>query len=87
VGWLRDTDVAEDIAPDFLLIKANGRLHSSERLRRKASLVLSSYRGGRSTGLGMKSTGRGEQARTTIEDAIQLSKSNDELGVCRTCFV
>jgi hypothetical protein len=40
VGRLRDTDVAShalkvgDTAPDFLLPDADGRLHSSEQLRR-----------------------------------------------------
>ena len=52
VGWLRDTDVAShalkvgDDAPDFLLPDADGRLHSSEQLRRKGPLVLSFFRGG-----------------------------------------
>ena len=47
VGWLRDTDVAShalkvrDAAPDFLLPDADGRLHSSEQLRRSGPLVLS----------------------------------------------
>ena len=60
VGWLRDTDVAShalkvgDTAPDFLLPDADGRLHSSEQLRRNGPLVLSFFRGGRSAGLGMK---------------------------------
>jgi peroxiredoxin len=52
VGWLRDTGVAShalkagDIAPDFLLPDADGRLHSSERLRNNGPLVLSFFRGG-----------------------------------------
>lgn len=52
VGWLRDTDVAShalnvgDTAPDFLLPDADGRLHSSEQLRRDGPLVLSFFRGG-----------------------------------------
>ena len=52
VGWLRDTDVAShalkvgDDAPDFLLPDADGRLHSSEQLRRNGPLVLSFFRGG-----------------------------------------
>ncbi|MCA1396275.1 peroxiredoxin-like family protein [Bradyrhizobium sp. BRP56] len=52
VGWLRDTDVAShalkvgDEAPDFLLPDADGRLHSSEQLRRNGPLVLSFFRGG-----------------------------------------
>ena len=60
VGWLRDTDVAShalklgELAPDFLLPCADGRLHSSEQLRRNGPLVLSFFRGGRSAGLGMK---------------------------------
>jgi hypothetical protein len=38
-GWLRDTDASHalkvgDTAPDFLLPDADGRLHSSEQLRR-----------------------------------------------------
>ena len=47
VGWLRDTGVASralkvgDIAPDFLLPDADGRLHSSEQLRSDGPLVLS----------------------------------------------
>ena len=50
--WLRDTDVAShalkvgDTAPDFLLPDADGRLHSSEQLRRNGPLVLSFFRGG-----------------------------------------
>jgi hypothetical protein len=60
VGWLRDTDVAShalkvgDTAPDFLLPDADGRLHSSEQLRRNGPLVLCFFRGGRSAGLGMQ---------------------------------
>ena len=60
VGWLRDTDVAShalkvgDTAPDFLLPDADGRLHSSEQLRRNGPLVLSFFRGGCSADLGMK---------------------------------
>jgi hypothetical protein len=52
VGWLRDTDVAShalkvgDTAPDFLLPDADGRLHSSEQLRRNGPLVLSFFRDG-----------------------------------------
>lgn len=52
VGWLRDTDVAShalkvgDTAPDFLLPDVDGRLHSSEQLRRNGPLVLSFSRGG-----------------------------------------
>jgi peroxiredoxin len=52
VRWLRDADVAShalkagDDAPDFLLPDADGRLHSSEQLRRKGPLVLSFFRGG-----------------------------------------
>src|ERR1700739_4752129 len=52
VGWLRDTGVAShalkvgDDAPDFLLPDADGRLHSSEELRRNGLLVLSFFRGG-----------------------------------------
>lgn len=52
VGWLRDTGVAShalkvgDPAPDFVLPDANGRLHSSEQLRRDGPLVLSFIRGG-----------------------------------------
>jgi peroxiredoxin len=51
VGSLRDTDVAShalkvgDTAPDFLLPDADGRLHSSEQLRRNGPLVLSFFRG------------------------------------------
>ena len=60
VGWLRDTDVAShalklgELAPDFLLPCADGRLHSSEQLRRNGPLVPSSFRGGCSAGFGMK---------------------------------
>jgi peroxiredoxin len=52
VGWLRETDVAShalkvgDAAPEFLLPDAEGRLHSSEQLRRDGPLVLSFFRGG-----------------------------------------
>lgn len=52
VGWLRDTDVAShalkvgDTAPDFLLPDADGRLHSSEQMRRSGPIVLSFFRGG-----------------------------------------
>ena len=52
VNWLRETDVASgalkvgDNAPDFLLPDADGRLHSSQQLRRKGPLVLSFFRGG-----------------------------------------
>jgi peroxiredoxin len=52
VGWLRDTDVASHAlkvgyaAPDFLLPDADGRLHSSEQLRRDGPVVLSFFRGG-----------------------------------------
>ncbi|TPM88568.1 peroxiredoxin family protein [Mesorhizobium sp. B2-1-5] len=51
VGWLRDTDVVSyalkvgDAAPDFLLPDADGRLHSSDQLRRGGPLVLSFFRG------------------------------------------
>jgi peroxiredoxin len=51
VGWLRNKDVAShalkvgDVAPDFLLPDADGRLHSSEQLRRDGPLVLSFFRG------------------------------------------
>jgi hypothetical protein len=60
VGWLRDTDVAShalklgELAPDFLLPCADGRLHSSEQLRRNGPLVLSFFRGGCIAGLGMR---------------------------------
>lgn len=52
VDWLRQTDVASralqvgDKAPDFLLPDEDGRLHSSEHLRRQGPLVVSFYRGG-----------------------------------------
>jgi peroxiredoxin len=52
VDWLRDNDVAShalkagDTAPDFLLPDADGRLHSSEQLRRQGPLVVSFFRGG-----------------------------------------
>src|SRR3954468_2420031 len=52
VGWLRNTNVAShalkvgDVAPDFLLPDADGRLHSSEQLRANGPLVLSFFRGG-----------------------------------------
>lgn len=52
VSWLRETDVAShalqvgDMAPDFLLPDAHGRLHSSEHLRSRGPLVVSFYRGG-----------------------------------------
>lgn len=52
VDWLRKTDVASralrvgDVAPDFLLPDAHGRLHSSEHLRCEGPLVVSFYRGG-----------------------------------------
>jgi peroxiredoxin len=52
VGWLRENDVASralkagDTAPDFLLPDVDGRLHSSEQLRREGPLVVSFYRGG-----------------------------------------
>jgi peroxiredoxin len=52
VDWLRDNDVAApalkagDTAPDFLLPDADGRLHSSEQLRRAGPLVVSFFRGG-----------------------------------------
>ena len=44
-SWLRDTDVVShalmvgDAAPDFLLPDSDGRLHSSEQLRRNGPLV------------------------------------------------
>src|SRR3569623_2786877 len=53
VDWLRTTAVVPralrvgDTAPDFLLPDAEGRLHSSERLRAEGPLVVSFYRGGR----------------------------------------
>jgi len=49
VGWLRDTDVAShalkvgDTAPDFLLPDADGRLHSSQQLRRNGPLATPVY--------------------------------------------
>src|SRR5262249_11598658 len=52
VAWLRNTDVASralkagDAAPDFLLPDADGRLHSSEEMRRNGPLVVSFLRGG-----------------------------------------
>jgi peroxiredoxin len=52
VGWLRNTGVAShalkigDDSPDFLLPDADGRLCSSEQLRRNGPLVLSFFRGG-----------------------------------------
>jgi peroxiredoxin len=52
VNWLRETDVASralrvgELAPEFLLPDADGRLHSSEQLRREGPLVVSFYRGG-----------------------------------------
>jgi peroxiredoxin len=52
VDWLRQSDVASralqvgDKAPEFLLPDADGRLHSSERLRGQGPLVVSFYRGG-----------------------------------------
>jgi peroxiredoxin len=52
VDWLRTTDVASqalsvgDVAPDFLLPDADGRLVSSEQLRREGPLVVSFFRGG-----------------------------------------
>lgn len=60
LGWRSDTDVAShalklgELAPDFLLPCADGRLHSSEQLRRNGPLVLSFFRGGCSADLGMK---------------------------------
>jgi hypothetical protein len=60
VGRPRDTDVAShalkvgDTEPDLHLPDADGRLHSSEQLRRNGPLVLSFFRGGCSAGLGMK---------------------------------
>jgi hypothetical protein len=59
-GWLRDTDVAShalnvgDTAPDFHMPDADGRLHSSEQLRRNGPLVLNFLRGGCSADLGTK---------------------------------
>jgi peroxiredoxin len=52
MGGLRDTDVVShvlkvgDTAPDCLLPDADGRLHSSEQLRRNGPFVLSFFRGG-----------------------------------------
>jgi len=52
VNWLRKTNIAshalkvDDIAPDFLLPDAHGRLVSSEQLRSEGPLVVSFYRGG-----------------------------------------
>ncbi len=52
VEWLRNSNVASralkvgDVAPDFLLPDVNGRLCSSEQLRRDGPLVLSFFRGG-----------------------------------------
>ncbi|GGC76344.1 peroxiredoxin [Chelatococcus reniformis] len=52
VKWLRDSNVPAralkvgDTAPDFLLPDADGRLHSSDQLRRNGPLVLSFFRGG-----------------------------------------
>ena len=52
VGWLRDNDIASralktgDAARDFLLPDEDGRLHSSEQLRRGGPLVVSFFRGG-----------------------------------------
>ena len=51
VGWLSDTDASQalkvgDTAPDFLLPDADGRLHSSEPLRRNGPFALSFSRGG-----------------------------------------
>ena len=60
MGWLRDTYVAShalkvgDTEPDLHLPDADGRLHSSEQLRRNGPLVLCFFRGGRSAGLGMQ---------------------------------
>jgi peroxiredoxin len=51
VRWLRGTNMASnalkvgDTAPDFLLPDADGRLRSSEQLRRNGPLVLSFFRG------------------------------------------
>ena len=79
VGWLRDTDVAShalkvgDVAPDFLLPDADGRLHSSEQLRRNGPLVLSFFRGGCSAGLGMQgATGSSGAAGGRAPDGVQL---------------
>ena len=52
VDWIRAAEVASnalkvgDTAPDFLLPDADGRLHSSEQLRRNGPLVVSFFRGG-----------------------------------------
>lgn len=52
VDWIRENDFASralkegDLAPDFLLPDANGRLVSSEELRQRGPLVVSFYRGG-----------------------------------------
>jgi len=52
VAWIRSTGVASqalkvgDTAPDFVLPDANGRLYSSEQLRRDGPLVLSFFRDG-----------------------------------------
>src|SRR4030081_3087401 len=52
VGWLRDNDIASralktgDAARDFLLPDEDGRLHSSEQLRRGGPLVVSFFLGG-----------------------------------------
>lgn len=52
VDWLRRANVGSnalqvgDAAPDFLLPDANGRLVSSEQLRKEGPLVISFYRGG-----------------------------------------
>lgn len=52
VNWIREHDVASralnvgDTAPDFLLPDADGRLVSSEQLRREGPLVISFFRGG-----------------------------------------
>ena len=60
VGWLRDTDVAShalkvgDTRARLPPAGADGRLHSSEQLRRNGPLVLSFFRGGCSADLGMK---------------------------------
>jgi peroxiredoxin len=52
VNWIREHDLASgalnvgDTAPDFLLPDADGRLVSSEQLRREGPLVISFFRGG-----------------------------------------
>lgn len=52
VNWIREQDFASralnvgDTAPDFLLPDADGRLVSSEQLRREGPLVISFFRGG-----------------------------------------